>query len=150
MNHVHRFLRGKTPAWSSSIHWSKTGSFLCFPATPCVYLFQPYKELRLFELNTSMIQYNCNGRRENGDEICSPQFGFYLVSRQKVHLSWKIQEYILNGKWLQNGLSGWPVQFDLLKTEKIINITVRMNRVENGLWVNQLGLLNHPHRILLY
>ena len=56
--------------------------FLCFPATPCFYLFQPYKKPRPFELITSVIQYNRNGRKENGDEICSLQFGFQLVSKQ--------------------------------------------------------------------
>lgn len=50
--------------------------------TPCIYLFQPYKEPKLFELNTSVIQYSHDGRSENGDELCGPQFGFELVIKQ--------------------------------------------------------------------
>lgn len=84
---------------------------------------------------TSVIQYNRIERRENTNEIWSQQSGMQVVSKQAnsslILESTRVDsEWQMIAEWTE---STWPVWFDFLKTEKIINVTVRMNQGENGL-----------------
>lgn len=65
-----------------------------------------------------------------------------ILESTKVDSVWQ-----MIAEWTE---STWPVWFDLLKTEKIISITVRMNLGENGLQFNKLAFLEHRHWTLLY
>lgn len=49
---------------------------------PMCFSISALLEPRPLELNTSVIQYNHTGRRENGEEIHSQQSGLQVVSKQ--------------------------------------------------------------------
>lgn len=84
--------------------------------------------------------------------MCSQQSELQVASKQAnsspiLESTGVDSEWQMIAEWTE---TIWPVWFDLLKTEKIINIAVRMNQGENGLHFIQLGFLEHPHWTLLY